>query len=467
MENQRFRVQALRFVDVLPALKDDEELVRHLREYFGDEELPLPGVARWGMEHARGGIAANLVAGAVRAALHGLATRFIGGADVKEALRSVEELRRDGMAFTLDLLGEATVSEAEAAEYHARYLRLLDDFAPKAARWKKHPLLDRIDGRTSPRFNLSVKVSSLYSQLTPVDPAGGAAAVKERLRPILRSAREKGAFITLDMEQYDTKAIILRVFRELLVEPEFRDWPDAGLALQAYLRDTEADLLELLGWVRQRGTPVTVRLVRGAYWDFETVIARQHGWRIPVWTEKWETDAAYERCLRLLMEHHPHIEVAVATHNVRSLALAMALAEERGLAPDQWEVQMLYGMADPLKDAIAEMGRRVRVYVPFGELIPGMAYLVRRLLENTASQSFLRMGFAEDLPAEVLLAAPAPEGRRQKAVGSRTLQHELPSTTRPSTVSRTRGSGTGSPRPSSGCAGSWGGSTPCSCTAGS
>jgi RHH-type transcriptional regulator, proline utilization regulon repressor / proline dehydrogenase / delta 1-pyrroline-5-carboxylate dehydrogenase len=407
MENEQFRVQALRFVDVLPVLKDDEELVRHVREYFGEEDLPLPGLARWGMEHARGGVAAHLVAGAVRAGIHGLATRFIGGADVKEALRSVEEIRRDGMAFTLDLLGEATVSEAEAGEYHAKYLRLLDDFTPRVARWKPNPLLDTVSGHPSPRLNLSVKISSLYSQLTPVDPEGSAEAVKERLRPIMRSAREKGAFICLDMEQYDTKEIVLRVFREILMEAEFRDWPHAGLAMQAYLRDTEADLHSLIEWVKERGVPVTVRLVRGAYWDYETVVARQNEWPVPVWTEKWETDQSYERCTRLLLESHPHIEAAIATHNVRSLSLAMALADELGLGPDQYELQMLYGMADPLKDAVARMGRRLRVYVPFGELLPGMSYLVRRLLENTASQSFLRMGFAEDLPAEALLAPPA------------------------------------------------------------
>jgi RHH-type proline utilization regulon transcriptional repressor/proline dehydrogenase/delta 1-pyrroline-5-carboxylate dehydrogenase len=407
MENPRFRVQALRFVDVLPALKDDEELVRHLREYFGDEELPLPGVARWGIEHSQGAVAAPLVAGAVRAAMHGLATRFIGGSNVKEALHSIEELRRDHMAFTLDLLGEATVSEAEALAYQQKYLDLLESLAPKVARWKPQPLLDGDAQHPSPRFNLSVKVSSLFSQLSPVDPEGSAAAVKERLRPILRSARDKGAFICLDMEQYDTKEIILRVFREILMEPEFRDWPHAGIAMQAYLRDTEADLRSLVGWARDRGTPVTVRLVRGAYWDYESVIARQHGWTVPVWTEKWETDASYERCLHLLLEGYPYVHTAVATHNVRSIALAMARTGELGR--DQgFEFQMLYGMADPLKDAVAKMGYRVRVYVPFGDLIPGMAYLVRRLLENTASQSFLRMGFAEDVPAEVLLAPPAP-----------------------------------------------------------
>jgi RHH-type proline utilization regulon transcriptional repressor/proline dehydrogenase/delta 1-pyrroline-5-carboxylate dehydrogenase len=408
MGNERFRVQALRFVDVLPALRDDDDLVRHVQEYFGDEELPLPGVAKWGIEHARGAVAAKVMAGAVRVAMHGLATRFIGGADVRDAAKAVDEIRREGLAFTLDLLGEATVSEAEAGAYHEKYLRLLREFPSRTARWKANPLLDTVGGRPAPRFNLSVKVSSLYSQCSPVDPEGSAAAVKERLRPVLRLAREQGAFVCLDMEAYDTKAIILRTFQELLSEAEFRDWPDAGIALQAYLRDTEGDARELIEWARDRATPVTVRLVRGAYWDFETVIARQHGWPVPVFTEKAATDRSYEQCLRLLVDAHPHVELAAASHNVRSLALTLALAEERGLQPGQFELQMLYGMADPLKEALARLGQRVRVYVPFGELIPGMSYLVRRLLENTASQSFLRLGFAEDVDPEVLLAPPTP-----------------------------------------------------------
>src|SRR5262249_50485364 len=194
--------------------------------------------------------------------------------------RSVRKLWDAGQAFTLDVLGEATVSEAEALGYEQKYIALLGDLAPLVARWPERPLLDRIAGRRLPRLNLSVKISALYSQLDPVDARGSTEAVKARLRPILASARQRGAAITFDMEQYHTKDVTIRAFRELLVEPEFRDWPDAGIALQAYLRDTEADLASLIEWARKRGAPVTVRLVRGAYWDYETVISRQHGWPI-------------------------------------------------------------------------------------------------------------------------------------------------------------------------------------------
>lgn len=117
MDNPGFKVQALRFVDVLPALNDDGDLVRHLNEYFGDEELPLPGVARWGMRAAEGkgliGAVAERAAGAaVRHAITQLAHQFIGGDTAVAAARTVRRLWDDGMAFTLDVLGEATVSEA-------------------------------------------------------------------------------------------------------------------------------------------------------------------------------------------------------------------------------------------------------------------------------------------------------------------------------------------------------------------
>src|SRR5207247_2829017 len=141
----------------------------------------------------------------------------------------------------------------------------------------------------------SVKLSSLYSQLDPIDPAGSSKMVRQRLRPILREARRQRAFVNFDMESYSHKDLTLQIFREVLEEDEFRDWPDAGVAMQAYLRDCAADLEELARWTERRGTPVWVRLVKGAYWDYETIQAAQQGWPVPVFTHKWETDATYER----------------------------------------------------------------------------------------------------------------------------------------------------------------------------
>jgi RHH-type proline utilization regulon transcriptional repressor/proline dehydrogenase/delta 1-pyrroline-5-carboxylate dehydrogenase len=155
-------------------------------------------------------------------------------------------------------------------------------------------------------------------------------------------------------------------------------------------------------------TPVQVRIVRGAYWDYETVIARQHGWDAPVWEEKARTDASFETCLELLLSRPGSVSVAVASHNVRSLACAMALAESRGLSADDFEFQMLYGMADELKQALIGMGYRLRVYVPFGETLHGMAYLVRRLLENSSGQSILDTGMMQTGMEQACLEKPRP-----------------------------------------------------------
>jgi RHH-type proline utilization regulon transcriptional repressor/proline dehydrogenase/delta 1-pyrroline-5-carboxylate dehydrogenase len=408
MNDDAARTQALRFVDVLPALKADPDLIAHLQQYFAGQTLPVPaaGLAQWTLDHSGKGLPALLVAKAVRAGARLLAERFIAGHDVPSVLPRLEALRKANMGFTLDLLGETTLSEAEAIAFQRRYLALLHDLDGPINRWPLHPIVSADLADHQPRLHLSIKLSGLYSQMDPAAMDDGVAILLERLRPVLRAARKVRAFITVDMEHYNFKEMTLRVFRQILSEPEFADWPHAGIAMQAYLRDTYEDIEELIAWARKRGTPVTVRLVRGAYWDYETLIAAQNHWPVPVWTSKDQTDRSYESCLELLMKNSDCVATAIATHNVRSMALGLALAEENKLTPAQYEFQMLYGMADHLKTTLAERGQRVRVYTPFGDLLPGMAYFVRRLLENTSSQSFVRMSGAEEQPDDQLLAAP-------------------------------------------------------------
>jgi RHH-type proline utilization regulon transcriptional repressor/proline dehydrogenase/delta 1-pyrroline-5-carboxylate dehydrogenase len=229
----------------------------------------------------------------------------------------------------------------------------------------------------------------------------------------LHAARQERAFVNFDMEQYSFKDTTLQIFEEILSEPAFRDWGDVGIAIQAYLRDTGADLERLCAWAKKRGTAVWVRLVKGAYWDYETIMGQQLGWPIPVWVNKWESDAAYERLTRYMLENRKWLRPAFASHNIRSLSHAMALAKLMKLPPGSTEIQMLFGMADPIKDVLVGMQQRVRVYTPYGDLLPGMAYLVRRLLENTANESFLRASFSEHIPAEKLLRNPVEVGKRQ------------------------------------------------------
>ncbi len=407
MADEAVKLQLFRFIDVLPLLFTPVEISRHLREYFAEAGAALPWWARLGLRWLpRDGWLARLVARTARSNAERLAHRFIAGSNVTEALTSIAGLRRRKLAFTVDLLGEAVLTEAEADQYQQSYLQLLNGLCPEVNRWPAIPLIDQDADGPLPRVNVSIKLSGLYSQFDPIDPDRTSKAVRDRLRPILRAARRHQAFVNVDMEQYAFKDVTLRIFREVLEEPEFRDWPDAGIAIQAYLTDCEKDLHELAAWARERGTPVWVRLIKGAYWDYETVVAAQEGWQVPVFTQKWETDTNFEHLTRFLLENHTVLRPAFGSHNVRSLAYAMATAQTLGLAESSYEIQMLYGMAEPIKDALVGLGQRVRVYTPYGELLPGMAYLVRRLLENTANVSFLRASFTEKVPEEVLLMNP-------------------------------------------------------------
>ncbi len=411
MRDEAIKVQLFRFVDALPALGTPGQIAAHVREYFEQIKGRLPRIVRAAINllpyNGQGSLIASLVAKAARFNANRLARRFIAGTTLQETLAAIREMRRQSLAFTVDLLGEAVLSRAEALRYQRMYLEFVEGLAADAARWPQVPLIDRDHQGAIARVNVSVKLSSLYSQFDPIDPEGTSGAVKDRLRPILRLARRRGVFVNIDMEQFAYKDQTLAIFMEVLEEEEFRDWGDVGIAIQAYLRSCGDDLQRLASWAAKRGTAVWVRLVKGAYWDYETIIAAQNGWPTPVFWRKRETDANFERQTEFLIEHREWLRPAIASHNIRSIAHALALIEEHNVPRRLVEFQMLFGMADPIKSALVSMGQRVRVYTPFGQLLPGMAYLVRRLLENTSNQSFLRAGFLEHLPVEELLMNPA------------------------------------------------------------
>jgi RHH-type proline utilization regulon transcriptional repressor/proline dehydrogenase/delta 1-pyrroline-5-carboxylate dehydrogenase len=408
MHDPALKVQLFRFVDTLPYLKDNRDVSRHLREYLAEAKDQLPWWVRHGMKLLpRDGFLSNLLAFAARTGATQMARKFIAGSNVEEALDAIQTLRSRRLAFTIDLLGEATIAENEADHVQKQYFDLLRGLEKGVNRWPEDPHIDRDDRGPIPRVNVSVKLSALFSQFDPIDPEGTSRAVCRRLRPILQLAKATGAFVNFDMEQYSFKDTTLRIFKSILTEPEFKDWPHVGIAIQAYLRDTEADLVSLLDWAKnERRTPVWVRLVKGAYWDFETVIAAQNDWPVPVFTRKPESDANFETLTVFLLKSVEWLIPAFGSHNLRSIAHAMATAEQLGVPRNRFEFQMLYGMADPIKDAILSLGYRLRIYTPYGQLLPGMAYLVRRLLENSSNDSFLRQGFAEGVSEEVLLMNP-------------------------------------------------------------
>jgi RHH-type proline utilization regulon transcriptional repressor/proline dehydrogenase/delta 1-pyrroline-5-carboxylate dehydrogenase len=405
MQDEALKLQMFRFVDVLPMLADSAAVTRHLHEYLDSERLPAAMRLGLAMAAPRS-LAGRALALAARRNVQSYARRFIAGSNITEVLAAAMRERKLRRAFTLDILGEAVTSEREADHYFRMYLDLIEQIAPRANAWPEVPQIDRGTFEELPRLNLSVKLSALDSQFDPIDPEGTTRRVAERLRQLLRAARLRRAFIHVDMESYQVKDLTLAIFQQVLAEPEFRDFADVGIVIQGYLRDSGEDLVRLRDWAVQRGTPVWVRLVKGAYWDYETVQAQAQGWPVPVFQQKWETDANYERLTEFLMQNYKVLRPALGSHNIRSLAHGLAVARQLGVPPSAFELQMLYGMGDQEKQALVDLGYRLRIYMPYGQLLPGMAYLVRRLLENTSNESFLKAGFSDLVPPEVLLMNP-------------------------------------------------------------
>ncbi|HLY50292.1 MAG TPA: proline dehydrogenase family protein [Solirubrobacteraceae bacterium] len=404
--DRELRAALFRFVDVVPACRSLDDVARHLRDFLRElPETPPPIAAAMRISDVR---AARTALGAAAAAgVKHMAHRFIVGESPEAALRVLRGLWDHGVASSVDLLGEATVTEVEADRYARRCTEALEVISAESTRWRARPVLEQDSSGPIARTNVSVKVSALTPLLKPDAPELGKEDAAGRLRPLLRRARELGVHVHIDMESLDSREAVLELVLELLREPEFAAGPSAGLVLQAYLRDSPEQLTEVLDWATaaERDPPLTVRLVKGAYWDHELVEARQEGWPVPVFEVKAECDRNFETLTRRLLDARPLVRVAVASHNLRSVSHAIAYNRLTAGQDGDVELQVLRGLGDELQDALAARGFRVRTYCPVGDLVAGMAYLVRRLLENTSNESFLHEQ-ASGVALETLLAAP-------------------------------------------------------------
>ncbi len=404
------RAALFRFVDVVPACRSLDDLARHLTGFLGElsEGPPPPISAAMRISGTRAGRAA-LGAAAAGGVRH-LAHRFIVGQSPDGALPTLRRLWDASIASSVDLLGEATVTEAEADRYAARCAEAVRTLSQATPNWPDRPDLESDGAGVLPRANVCVKISALTPLLRPDAPARGQRDAAQRLRPLLREARDRRAHLHIDMESLDSREAVFELVLELLAEEEFREGPSAGLVLQAYLRDSPAMADQVVAWARDvhRASPLTVRLVKGAYWDHELVQARQHGWDVPVFEDKGACDRNFEALTRGLLSARvggDRIRVAIASHNLRSVAHAIAYNRVTGGRDADLELQILRGLGDDLATALAARGFRVRAYCPVGDLVAGMAYLVRRLLENTSNDSFLSAQ-ASGVPVDRLLAAP-------------------------------------------------------------
>ena len=280
------------------------------------------------------------------------ARRFIAGETVEEAVDAARALEARELRITLDYLGESvrTMEEAQAAT--REYARLIDVI---------------VGAGIEP--NLSIKLTQLGCDIDR-------ATCVDNLRRILEPAQRHGFFVRVDMENSPYTELTLEVF-ETLWQQEYRN---IGVALQAYLHRTEAD-------VRRMNTlGARVRLVKGAYKEPPSVAYQQ----------KAEVDDAFLKLMRILLDEGTY--PAIATHDERLIDETKAYARERGISSDRYEFQMLYGIRRDLQASLVGAGYRMRIYVPFGR--QWFPYFMRRLGERPANVAFVLRGILQERSRE-------------------------------------------------------------------
>jgi RHH-type proline utilization regulon transcriptional repressor/proline dehydrogenase/delta 1-pyrroline-5-carboxylate dehydrogenase len=416
MSRPDFKVNLFRLVDVLPTLSTPEAVADHVRQYLTEPANRIHPALGWIIGWSKSPLGTWLTHKAVTIGVQQMANLFIAGHTPRKALSVLRRLRSNRFCFTVDLLGEFCVCESEALGYQARYLDALDTFGSTIPAWREgKPIIEGHPGESSP-VCISVKLSALYSQTGSLNFPRSVEVLSERLSEIVSRAKKYGALVYVDAEDSGNNPIIYETFKRVFASSAYRDFPYPGIVIQAYAKGAADRVAEMLAFAEKRGAPIAIRLVKGAYWDMERVISTQNHWDFPLFEEKRLSDESYEHLSRVLLDNTHLCLPAFGSHNIRSLSHACCYAEAKGLAPKDFEIQVLYGMAEPIAQAFSKRGYLTRMYVPLGELLPGMGYLVRRLLENTSNESFLRHTFFENSeirnllrdPSEVSIQGPHP-----------------------------------------------------------
>lgn len=410
MRNEKFKIRLLRFIETLPSLTTPEATIQYLNDHFRNQDilnLPWPTKRFFKVIRCKNKIIVGLADKFIRAETEKIARVFLLNDTPEIAFETVKKMRRKGFAYTIDVIGESSIGEFEARAYRRTYYQLLERLEKEAADWTN---LGRdesnLDWGYAPKINVSLKPSSLCSTLDPNNFEKSVESLCRYVEPLLLKAMETGAFVWVDMEQYRFKDITIEAYRRLRSDPVFRNWPHFGIAIQSYLRDTDRDLDDLLEWAREKNLPIAIRLVKGAYWDYEVGAARQANTKPPVYTRKAESDAAFERHISAILNSHKICYLACASHNIRSIATTFETAEHLGVPKNRYEFQVLYGMGELVGTAILGAGGHVRFYCPLGKPLNGIAYLVRRILENTANESVMRQTFIDGADTDQLLKNP-------------------------------------------------------------
>jgi len=328
-------------------------------------------------------IPANALAPMIEWGVRFLAKRFIAGENITEAEATIKELHAQKRDITLDPLGELIAAPQEADEYYSRVLALIKGY-------KKHIVSGEKNKAGILKAHISIKVSALTHDFNPNAPETTYHTVAPRVKSLLITAKNEQVFMNIDAEHYTVRDLTLYIYRRVLLEtPELHSWDQTGIVVQSYLRDAHPHVMDIVELAKKRGCTLAIRLVKGAYWDAETIEAEAHGNTAPQFLNKEETDLHCRQMILTILEQSPHVQLCLGSHNFADHAFAETARHT--MTPDALPIehQVLHRTYSALSDSMVSMNWVVRNYVPIGSLLVGMAYLVRRIMENSSQTGIL------------------------------------------------------------------------------
>ena len=439
------RIHLLKFLAILPSLNHDFKghevkriLLESLRRLLSDDkrvkklkkqnrEEFLPQWLVWHVQMAlwvAGLIPAMLLAWLVRFKVRFMAKRFIAGESIDKVKASFSKLFSSGRDVTLDQLGEWVVSEREADQYCRQVINLICGFNQYVSKGSQN-------AAGINRAHVSIKVSALGNDFRPYAEEETYKQVAPRLKKILLKAKEEQVFINIDAEQYDYRDLVFKIYRRVLLSvPELKDYQQTGIVVQAYLRDAYQHLQDIIALAKERELCLPIRLVKGAYWDAETIEAKAHTFDAPQFLNKEETDLHFRQLVVCIFENFPHLQLCLASHNYVDHCFAEALRKTKFPQLPMIEHQCLHMTYEALSVGLSKMNWPTRNYVPIGNLLVGMAYLVRRIMENSSQVGVLQLMRSHKnqsflLPPEKVHRKKLKEGNLQRDSAQDNLTSEF------------------------------------------
>lgn len=388
----------------------------HWAEHVGHSDSWLVNASTWGLlltgkliemdelsdspanwfKHLLGRLGEPMVRSALQQAMKMMAKQFVLGRSLQEAIDNSQSSHKKGYSYSFDMLGEAALTDQDAALYQQAYLNAIRTLGSSMGQWNPQ----------KPRPSISIKLSALHPRYEQNQEETVLVELTESLVNLVQEARTLGVALTIDAEEMDRLELSLKLFTAVFQHPVCQGWGLFGLAVQAYSKRA----LPVLGYLnalgKTQGDIIPVRLVKGAYWDSEIKHAQVLGLEhYPVFTRKENTDLSYLVCAQFLMGTQiNHLQPQFATHNAHTVCSILEMAKQQ---PRAFEFQRLHGMGEALYDTLLTgVECNVRIYAPVGKHKELLPYLVRRLLENGANTSFVHRLVDANTEVEQLIVSP-------------------------------------------------------------